>query len=377
MSNSINDITAGLRVPAQVPLDGKVYFASQSALANLGSGNNLAFTYFKGMVAYCAQEQSRWEWREPNYPGEVGLMPSNFVYPSGLTVYGINYSNKAYNFFSIPGSVLQPTPFQLLNQLEMSFDWKRGTTQDFTRVPGDLPQKVTNNIHTRNGFVGYQKPINNGGNVEHPEIFIDPGYQECKLIEAHIYNLGVKVKNFSTISDYNPVIVISKYTPSNRKSPNSGTPGYPDTTWSKGSYKFSLDNDTVRLTRVPIQAGYQVIDFGQEHYFKTSQTIQTAGAFINLASLPLIRTRGASKNYCQTTPFKNYSKTFVYLQFHIEITVGGAPYLSAPLGRLKMIMEFKPKEGVTYTYSAGDIIDADFSSELGIKRTTKIYFKHT
>lgn len=375
--SSINDIPVGLRVPGQIPLDGKVYFASQSTLANLGPGNNLAYTYFKGMIAYCAQEQTRWEWREPNYPGEVGLIPSNFVYPSGLTVYGINYSNKAYNFFPIPNSVLQPTPFQLLNQLEMSFDWKAGTVQNFTRIPANMPQGVTDNVHTRNGFVGYHKPIENAGNVEHPEIFMDPGYQECKLIEAYIYNLGVKVKDFASIADYNPTLVISKYTPTKKKKPNTPTPGYPDPTWRKGSYKFSQDNDTVRLTRVPIQAGYQVIDFGQEHYFKTSQTVQTAMSFINLASLPLIRTRGAAKAYSQTTPFKSYSKAFVYLQFHIEITVGGAPYLSAPLGRLKMIMEFKPKEGITYTYPAGGIIEADFSSEIGIKRTTKIYFKHT
>jgi hypothetical protein len=373
--SSINDIPAGLRVPAQVPLDGKVYFASQAALANLGPGNNLAYTYFKGMIAYCAQQQTRWEWREPSYPGEPGLIPSNFVYPTGLSVFGINYSNKAYNFFPIPGSVLQATPTQLLNQLEMSFDWKKGTIQDYTRVPADMPLGVTNNQHTRNGFVGYGKPIEVAGNVVHPQYEGILGPQNEKLIEAYIYNLGVKIKDYSTIANYNPVLVISKYTPSMKKAPNVPTPTFPDNSWSKGSYKFSQDNDTVRLTRVPIQASYQVIDFGQEHYFKTSRSFQSSSTFSANYTNPLLRTRGCKRHNHQTTPLKLFSKAFVYLQFHIEITVAGNTYLSPPLGRLKMLLEFKPLVGEVYNTVPGEIISADFNTIP--YQTTRIYFKHT
>lgn len=102
MSNSVNDIPAGLRVPAQIPLDAKVYKLSQADLSNLGPSNNLAYTYFKGMIAYCAQEQTRWEWREPKFVGEVGLLSSNFVYPDNLSIFGIDYSLKTYNFFLMP-----------------------------------------------------------------------------------------------------------------------------------------------------------------------------------------------------------------------------------------------------------------------------------
>lgn len=102
MSNSINDIPAGLRVPAQVPLDGKVYKLSEAELMDLGPNQNLAFTYYKGMIAYCAQQQTRYEWREPKYVGEVGLLPTNFVYPSNLTIFGVDYSQKIYNFFLMP-----------------------------------------------------------------------------------------------------------------------------------------------------------------------------------------------------------------------------------------------------------------------------------
>ena len=98
---STNDIPAGLRVPAQIPLDGKLYFASQNVLADLGPSNNLAFTYYKGMRVYCAQEQTRWEWRQPDNPSEVGLLVSNFTYPPGLIINGVDYGNKEYNFFKV------------------------------------------------------------------------------------------------------------------------------------------------------------------------------------------------------------------------------------------------------------------------------------
>jgi hypothetical protein len=371
----VNDIPVGLRTPSRIPLDAKVYKLSQADLANLGPGNNLAYTYFKGMIAYCAQEQTRWEWRELNFPGEVGLMPSNFTYPSGLTVFGVNYSYKVYNFFPIPGSVLQATPIQLLNQLEMSFDWKKGTIQDYTRVPADMPQGVTNNQHTRNGFVGYSKPIEVAGNVVHPQYEGGLGPQDEKLIEAYIYNLGVKLKYFSTIADYNPILVISKYKPSMSKAPNVPTPTFPEKSWSKGSYKFSQDNDTVRLTRVPIQASYQVIDFGQEHYFKTSVSFQSSSTFSGAYTNPLLKTRGCKRNNHQTTPLNLYSKAFVYLQFHIEITVGGNTYLSAPLGRLKMLLEFKPLVGEVYNTVPGQIIAVDFNNIP--TEATRLYFKHT
>jgi hypothetical protein len=374
----VNDIPVGLKTPTQVPLDAKVYKLSQADLANLGPGNNLAYTYFKGMIAYCAQEQSRWEWRELNSPGEVGLMPSNFTYPTGLTVFGINYSNKVYNFFQVINSApppTPPTPFEILSQLQMSFDWKKGTSSIYTRVPANLPQGVTNSQYTRNGFVGYGKPTKVGNNVVHPQFQSFTGLQNTKLIEALIYNLGVKIKDYSTIADYNPVLVISKYTPSMKKAPNEPTPLFPEVTWSKGSYKITKDDDPVRLTRVPIQASYQVIDFGQEHYFRTSVNFQQDPTFEADGEFPILRTRGCKRTCYQTTPLKKHSKAFVYLQFHIEITEGTNTYLSAPLGRLKMLLEFKPSFGITYNTTPGQIIQSDFN---GIPyQQTKICFKHT
>ena len=380
MSNSVNDIPTGLRVPAQIPLDAKEYKLSQADLANLGPGNNLAYTYFKGMTAYCALEQTRWEWREKGV-GEVGLIVGDFTYPSGLVIFGINYSNKTYNFFPLGGATFVATPSQVLNELSMSFDWKKGAKFS-PKTSTTLPEGVTDNIYQRFGYVGYAKPEKVGSSVIHPATE--------RLFQAVVDNLGINIKGFNLIEDSSPVIVISKYTPTTKKHtltpeliPGTTTP-FPEVTWRKGSYKITTDDDPVRLTRVPIQAGYQLIDFGQEHYFSTTLTLQTAPSFIGNR---VFATRAVGKRYSQV--IKGYpeleagftgsslvtNKTHVYLQFHVEITVNGVKYLSKALGRLKMILSAKFVPGTTYTYPIGSTIPAFFNGRPG--EETRIYFKHT
>ena len=97
----INDIITGLRTVNQQALDAKLYAISESQLESLGIDNNLAYTYYKGMRVYCANERTIWEWREPNILGEIGKLTSNFIYPAGLIISGIDYGNKEYNFFKV------------------------------------------------------------------------------------------------------------------------------------------------------------------------------------------------------------------------------------------------------------------------------------
>ena len=96
-----NDIPTNLRVPSQYPLDAKLYALSEFQLGSLGINSNLAYTYYKGMRVYCANERTIWEWRQPNNPGETGLLPSHFVYPTGLIVNDIDYGDQEYNFFPV------------------------------------------------------------------------------------------------------------------------------------------------------------------------------------------------------------------------------------------------------------------------------------
>lgn len=92
-----SNILTGLKIPSQIPLNFKEYFASEAVLKDLGISNNLAFTYYKGMTVYCALEGTRYEWKESL--GSGGLLLADFVYPNAIVVNNIDYSNKSYNFY--------------------------------------------------------------------------------------------------------------------------------------------------------------------------------------------------------------------------------------------------------------------------------------
>ena len=95
-----NDIPTKLRVPAQLALDAKSVVTTLSELQTLGTNNNLAYTYYKGMPVICAENLGLYRWR-PAKEGETGgTLPSNFTYPAGIVSEdGVIYSNIAYNFF--------------------------------------------------------------------------------------------------------------------------------------------------------------------------------------------------------------------------------------------------------------------------------------
>ena len=94
-----NDIPTGLRVPSQIPLDIKEYFATLADMLDLGTNDNKAFTYYKGFRAYCVENDNIYIWKEAIPELGPGLLPSNFTYPNGTECFGVDYSNKEYNFF--------------------------------------------------------------------------------------------------------------------------------------------------------------------------------------------------------------------------------------------------------------------------------------
>jgi hypothetical protein len=291
---------------------------------------------------------------------------------------------------------IKETPVEALRKLEMSFDWKNSDDFNTVKLPTDIPSRVTDSIYKRNGFIGHLKPQLVSGQVQHQNY--DFGATEPILIEADIYNLGIKVKDFDKVKDYSPVVVISKYMPTRKNFtlnpepiPGSLLAYFPNSTYKKSGFRFSNDNDAVRLTRVPIQAQYQVIDFGQEHYFRTSPRFQVTKSLGGGNPEPIFETRGAKKRYSQCRiPYSfseagytgkkttTTSKAFVYLQFHIEIEVDGIKHISPPLGKLKMIASIDTPARDTLEFTEGDIIPYDYLfSEYGFRQRTKITFKHT
>lgn len=91
----------GLRVQTQIPLNVKEWSLNENTLKNLGTNNNLAYTYEQGLIVYCVEEKTRWEWREVIGAETGGLMNSHFTYPANIITFGITYSNKIYNFFKV------------------------------------------------------------------------------------------------------------------------------------------------------------------------------------------------------------------------------------------------------------------------------------
>lgn len=104
-----NNLLTGLRVQTQIPLDVKQYVQNELTLSNLGISNNLAFTYVKGLVVYCIDEGTRWEWK-PSL-GSGGLLAIDYVYPANIIAFGVIYSNQAYNFY------------QVVNSSQVNSDW--------------------------------------------------------------------------------------------------------------------------------------------------------------------------------------------------------------------------------------------------------------
>lgn len=98
--DNTNNILTGLSVISQVPLDSKRHILNEAALIDLGLNNNLAYIYYDGLIVYCAEEGTRYQWKEISVGVGPGLLNDDFVYPPGIIVNGIDYSNKSYNFFS-------------------------------------------------------------------------------------------------------------------------------------------------------------------------------------------------------------------------------------------------------------------------------------
>lgn len=94
------NILSGLNIPSQIALDPKTRCINEPTLKNLGIDNNLAYTYYKGLEVTCIEERTKWEWKEVEI-GDEKLLENDFVYPNGLIVEDIDYSNKSFNFAKV------------------------------------------------------------------------------------------------------------------------------------------------------------------------------------------------------------------------------------------------------------------------------------
>ena len=99
MSNTTN-IPTGLSVQTQIPLNTIKFIQNESLLSNLGQDNNLAFKYYDGLIIKCIDQNKFYKWREVQIGEEnTGIVNIDFTYPFNHSAFGINYSNKKFNFF--------------------------------------------------------------------------------------------------------------------------------------------------------------------------------------------------------------------------------------------------------------------------------------
>lgn len=142
------NIPLGMRVQTQIPLDVKTYKASEADLKNLGTNNNLAFTYVKGMIIYCVLEGTRYEWKEMT-SGETGLLDDNFIYPNNIVTFGINYSNKEYNFVKVDSSQTETNNIVhplIINTTDLPENY---TEQDISDYINTLPNEERTILETQ------------------------------------------------------------------------------------------------------------------------------------------------------------------------------------------------------------------------------------
>jgi hypothetical protein len=94
------NLATGIIPNTQIPLDAKVYAAFLSELTTLGASNYLAYSYYEGLIVYCAENEIHYQWREERGSGELqGLLTESFTYPGGVSNNGITYGERTFNFF--------------------------------------------------------------------------------------------------------------------------------------------------------------------------------------------------------------------------------------------------------------------------------------
>lgn len=109
--SDFNNLPIGLRVQTQIPLDIKTYYLNEATLADLGTSNNLAFTYYDGLKVFCQHERTTYEWKQvPTGHENTGLITLDFTYPDDTICFGITYSLKKFNFFLVDTTGPQGLP---------------------------------------------------------------------------------------------------------------------------------------------------------------------------------------------------------------------------------------------------------------------------
>lgn len=180
------NIPLGLRTQTQIPLDVKEYIQNESLLSNLGVNGQLAYTYTKGLVVYCIEESTRWEWIEVK-PGleDTGLINQDFIYPDNHVAFGIDYSNKRYNFFPYNQSTftVPDATTTIKGILKLTNDL--GGTADIPTTPTAVHKTGDES------FTGIKSVINNGSSLINGLFLTNDGTNTDGVLKIINNNSGI------------------------------------------------------------------------------------------------------------------------------------------------------------------------------------------
>ena len=164
----VNNTAVSYSIASQLPLDPKILFDTLAELIDLGVANVNAYTYYDGMVVYCAENKVWYVWKEKAANAD-GAIVGNFQYPAVWIIEGIDYGNKIYNFIPVVPSVVKP--FGSLSYAKAS-----GNTNLLGLEPGD---KVFSSFLANGDWIVYGKYVSGTGSAEgdYDEAFTNIEYQ--------------------------------------------------------------------------------------------------------------------------------------------------------------------------------------------------------
>lgn len=242
----------------------------------------------------------------------------------------------------------------ILDTLDVDFNTKRGVIYK-TKIKEENTVGVTDNIYTRNGFVSFNPPTITSGVL----VYTDTNVVELDTISNLVFECNRN--QFNKIRQFQPKLIIEKYKDSKRKGLQNINPSAENFHWRKSGYKRDSKPLAFRPDSITLNNPYQVIDFGQEHYFSIDQHFASGTS----GSVSRISAKGLGNKFRmkQEIPSANsVLKAWLFLRFRVEITYSdGTTMISKPLGNMKMIMSY-----------------TDFSPEnisAGLKQNRKITLK--
>lgn len=246
-----------------------------------------------------------------------------------------------------------------LDSVKLNLNWKNGDAKGLKSLNTNTVG-IQDGVYNRNGYISANKiVVNEFGEVVYLNKAGNPTEEDIWYVKD-ISNLVVNIDDVSweDIKRHKPFIQITRYKNSAKKGSENiiFTGGSPTNNWRHSGFKLNKENPVYRPNEISLKRKYQIIDFGQEHYFLINRM-----SGIAKQTPKRVVPRGLTKRFFSRFASPNNINSFVlkcwmYLEFQIGIELDGQIILSKPLQRLKMTLDIETlDDGVIYTEHVNSI----------------------